>query len=136
MSFAQNRVVAEGAKLCEFCGEPLEGKRADARFHDECKDRNRRERDRPADLRDRLSREMADLEEEGERIEARLDELQQRGWENLRARKGILAAMRHIDGSAERPGRLKRAWRWLNGDEPVLIDIEMHNGRTDAEKGS
>lgn len=114
------------AKPCEFCGDPLDGMRADARFHPECKDADRRERERPSQLRDRLLRELGDLLVEGDRLLERAGEMLDRQAEVHRAVRGVRKALEEIE-----PKPSKGFWALL----AEIWDPSLRDERSDPAKG-
>lgn len=121
------------AKPCEFCGQSLDGMRADARFHPECKDADRRERERPSLLRDRLRREYDALVAEALRLDERVIELLERHDEVRRAARGIKRALDLIDRKPRKGlwRLLREIWTPSSRDEHP----ELSKGRTNAETG-
>lgn len=118
-------------KPCDFCGLPLEGMRADAKFHPECADAERRERQRGGKLRDRLIADLHAARLHQGRVVARQVDLEAQLRGARRVERACVEALDRLDGK-----RRRGFWRLLREIwNPELQDDrhETANGRTSPE---
>lgn len=126
-------------RACEFCGDPLEGMRADAKFHPECKDRARREKERRDGFEDMLRAQVDASLAEAERIRERVDELLTEWEYEKRVTEAAIYVLDRLHSVRRRPLWVRlwaSVWRSVQDDPAVQAHLgpgSPDNGRTGAQ---